>query len=101
MFADSLRIRRRLFGAAVAMVFVLSFSLPAAAAGSVSCGGAGHLYTTGKASGTSQYHWVDAFGSTGNLGTGTKTVYWGAHSGTYNYDIYGIGIYYENATCPI
>ncbi len=92
--------KKRLAALCVGLLLAVLTAAPALAGGTVNCGGAGQLYTTGKST-VSQYHWVDDFGSTGNLGSGTVQVYWGAHSGSYQWDVYGTGVYYESARCPI
>lgn len=73
--------------------------MPAIAGGNVDCRGGGSLYTQGESIGQ-QYHWVDPFGHTPNLGAGYNQVYWGYFTGNFDWDVYGTGIISENAVCP-
>lgn len=100
MKVNLISVHRQVLALVLVVVFVVLTAGPAAAGGTVSCGGAGQLYTFGKST-VSQYHWVDDLGSTGDLGAGSWQVYWGLRSGSYQWDVYGTGVYYESAHCPI
>lgn len=92
--------RRHLLALALVVVMVVFVSAPAGAGGIVSCGGGGHLYTFGKST-ISQIHEITWFEPTEDLGPGTFQVYWGFRSSTYQWDVYGSGVYYEAAHCPV
>lgn len=92
--------RRQVLALVLAVVFVVLMAGPAAAGGTVTCGGAGQLYTFGKST-VSQQHWVDDLGTTDDLGPGIKQFYWGLRSSSYQWDVFGTGVYYESAHCPI
>ncbi|HAX82271.1 MAG TPA: hypothetical protein DCY40_06885 [Actinobacteria bacterium] len=73
---------------------------PALASGTVDCLGGGILYTFGRST-VSQIHKVVNIGQTPNLGPGNVQVNWGWHSSSYQWDVFGTGVYYESARCVI
>lgn len=93
--------QRHLSALVLSVVMVVFMAAPAAAGGTVSCGSGGYLFTMGKSTGA-QYHWVDDYGLVGPLTPGgTWSVSWGLKSGTHQWDVWGIGVYWENSVCPI
>lgn len=83
---------------ALALLLVILMAVPAFAGGTVDCMGGGYLTTIGKST-VSQYHWVSSLGATGDLGPGYWHVNWGYHTSSYQWDVYGTGVYYESARC--
>lgn len=92
--------RRWLGSLAAAVLLTIAVPMAALAGGTVNCGSGNLLFTYGTAT-TSQYHWIDGLGSTGNLGPGSKSRNWGTQSGSKNWDVYGVGITSESANCFI
>ena len=94
------RMTRRLITILIALATTLLVPTYALAGGFEACGCGGQMYTMGNSTNT-QYHFVAPFGSTSNRGSGPEQIYWGLISGTHEWDVYGTGITYENAVCPI
>lgn len=90
--------RRSVSGIVMVLLLALAVPTTALAGGSVNCSHYGRLYTFGNST-SSQYHTVQGLGTTGNLGSGYESYYWGYHSGWKNWDVYGAGVTSENASC--
>lgn len=101
MTATRITATRNSGGLAAAIVLVLTLSWPAhvAAAGYEPCGAWGAMYTQGNST-DKQYHFVAPYGTTANRGSGYHQEFWGYISGTHEWDVWGVGVYSENAVCP-
>jgi hypothetical protein len=91
-------LRKTLIALALALLLVILLAVPALAGGTVNCMGGGNLTTIGKST-VSQQHSVSGIGTTPDLGPGYIHVNWGWHTSSYQWDVFGTGVYYESARC--
>jgi hypothetical protein len=88
--------KKRIATLAIAATMAFGLALPAAAGGSVNCGGLGYGYTTaGSGSVGARTH---TLGTSSGQTVGQGTVPHGAQSGWKTWDITGVGA--ESAICP-
>lgn len=91
-------VRHSATGFIFALLLTVAGPMTTLAGGSVNCSFYGRLYTFGNTTST-QHHWVQDVGTTSSLGSGYKSHYWGYYSGWRNWDVYGVGVTAENASC--
>ena len=92
--------KKRLAALAAGLLLATVTAAPALAGGTVSCLGGGILYTFGRST-VSQHHKVVNLGETPDLGPGNWQVNWGFQTSSYQWDVWGTGVYYESARCAI